>query len=483
MIATIAAALLLTLGISGLIGMNLFAHRPSPGANSGITPPLGGPPPVAPLSAGMHFVFLRDGILWSILADGSSKQPDRLTSMGVTVAGGWAVSAPLPGRSAGDIVAYIDLQKGIVHIIRSDGQQDTPVKQPLLKAGVQPMSVWDTSVGTTILSSLSWSSDGNTLAFVADPDGTGQTRLCLYSRETGKVDQVAVPMKGSVSRLVWSPDGIRLAFEVTSNGATAILDYNTQNHGVLTIASGIGTQATAGDSVLSLDWSPNINFPAITWSVGTIGHMHSLWLHRVGIDGTATAHQLLSGDFVQAIYSRAGHNGVGSWLVMAPFAGRPGDLWRVDVSTGTAPVQLTNNRQISFAAWSPDGAHIAYLDMLSAGVGILHIVNTTTAFDVRISDGVANDPAPAWSANGAQLAYSTGTRVGVVNLAAGNANRFLSIKGAASSLTWSVSDPHQLVIALDDGQQGIFLADTRSTSTTRVDTLGTSGPVLWTEIP
>jgi WD40 repeat protein len=480
LLLTIAAILFLAIGIGSLLGLNSWLHQTQATSNGAIAPPTG-LQQGGPLAAGMRFVFLRDGTLWSVLSDGSSKQADRLTPANVTVAANWVVSPAQAGRAAGDMLAYVDLHGAFVHIIRSDGQQDTIVKQPLLKTGIQPTSVWDTDTGATILNSLAWSQDGSMLAFVADPTGTGQTRLYIYSTETGTTQLVPLPSKGAVSRPTWSPDGIRLAFELTSNGSVSILDYNTQNHGLLTITNGLHSQA--GDTILTLDWSPNLDAPAITWSVGVIGHVHSLWVRRVGVGEAIEPRQLLVGDFVQAIYSRNGHNGVGSWLVVTAVAGRAGDLWRIDVTPGSGFVPLTTGKQVSFAQWSTDGMHVDFLDALSSGVGTFHIVNVLTGIDSLVATSVVNDPAPAWSADGQELVYSTGTRIGVVSLQAGNRILFLKLKGVASTFAWSATSSHQLVVALRDMYQGIYLVDLQHNISMQVDKQGASGPIEWTEIP
>src|SRR5260221_426647 len=376
---SIAAVLIVAFAIASLLRLNFWLHQTPTAASGAITPPTGSQQG-GPLSAGLRVVFLSQGTLLSVLSDGS-RQADRLTPANVTVAENWVVSPAQAGSSAGDKLAYIDLQGAFVHVIRSDGQQDTIVKQPLFKPGVQAVNVWDTGTGATILNSLAWSKDGSMLAFVADPNGTGQTRLYIYSTETGTVQMVPPSSKGSVSHPVWSPDGIRLAFEVTDNGVVSILDYNAQNHGVLTISSGINSEGNTGNSLLTLDWSPSLDAPAITWSVGTIGHVRSLWMRRVGAGEMAQPLLLLAGDYVQAIYSRNGDDGTGSWLVVTSVAGRAGDLWRIDVTPGTGFVRLTNGRQVSFAQWSPGGMYVDYLDALSSGVGSLHAVNVVTGVD------------------------------------------------------------------------------------------------------
>jgi len=483
LLPALAAVLIVGVAIASLLGLNFWLHHQIQTANIGAITPPSGAQQGGPLPAGVRFVFLRDGGLWSTLADGSSKRAERLTPANITVAENWVVSPAQAGRAAGDMLAYIDLQGAFVHVIRSDGQQDTIVKQPLFKPGVQAVNVWDTGTGATILNSLAWSKDGSMLAFVADPNGTGQTRLYIYSTETGTVQMVPLSSKGSVSHPVWSPDGIRLAFEVTDNGVVSILDYNAQNHGVLTISSGINSEGNTGNSLLTLDWSPSLDAPAITWSVGTIGHVRSLWMRRVGAGEMAQPLLLLAGDYVQAIYSRNGDDGTGSWLVVTSVAGRAGDLWRIDVTPGTGFVRLTNGRQVSFAQWSPGGMYVDYLDALSSGVGTLHAVNVVTGVDALIATGVADDPAPAWSVDDQGLIYTTGTLIGVVNLQANDQTLFLKLKGVASAFAWSATSPHQVVVALDDVHQGIYLVDIQQNTSLQVDKQGAGGPFVWTEIP
>src|SRR5438552_3771389 len=221
----LVASVLLVLGVGGLIGWNLWQQQNILASNTdGITPPAG--LQQGPIPAGTRFLFLRNGSLWSAPTDGSTSIT-RLTPAHTTVAAQWAVRPAQAGRNAGNMVAYIDLQQGFVHLVRSDSQNDTVIQQPLLKHGAQPSTAWNTNTGTTILNSLAWSNHGTMLAFVPDPTGTAQPGLYIYTVSNNDLHAVTLPTTGFVSHLVWSPDSIRIAFAVTLNGNNTILDYNT----------------------------------------------------------------------------------------------------------------------------------------------------------------------------------------------------------------------------------------------------------------
>jgi dipeptidyl aminopeptidase/acylaminoacyl peptidase len=294
---------------------------------------------------------------------------------------------------------------------------------------------------------------------------------------------VPLPVQGSVAHPVWSPDGMRIAFELTSNGVESILDYNTQNHGLLTISNAVATSANPQDTVQTLDWSPDAYEPAITWSVGQAGHIHSLWLRHVGIGGTPTSQVIAAGNYVQAVYNRNGHGGAGSWLLITASIGQIANLWRVDVTPGALPLILTNGQQVNVAQWSPDGTRIEYLNAVSSGIGTLHVINTVAGTDTLLASGVAVEPLPAWSADGQSLVYNTGTQIVVVSIQAARKPFILKLQGPATSFIWSLTSPSQLVVAVSDGQQGIYLVDMQHSTLQQLDQHAMSGTILWTQVP
>jgi Tol biopolymer transport system component len=316
------------------------------------------------------------------------------------------------------------------------------------------------------------------LAFVADPHGTGELALYIYSTISGEVHAVPLPLKGSVSRPVWSPDSIRLAFELLHNGQVSILDYNTQNQGLLTITSVVKTKANPTDDIVTLDWSPDVSVPAITWSVGKVGHIHSIWQGRVGVEDAAGVQILAQGNYAQAVYSQAEYGG--SWLLVSLLADHTGDIERVDLNSTV--VRLTRGKSANFAQWSPDGKHISYLDAVSAGVGTLHEVNLATGIDTLLASGVAYTPSPTWSFNSQHLVYSTGTHIGLVDVPKAKASRLLKLEGSTSAFLWSATQAYQLLVVLDDVEQGIYLVDIQSGTWVKLDKEGTHGPLVWTQI-
>jgi Tol biopolymer transport system component len=467
----VSACLLLALLFGSYAAWNLWQHAQQitqePGA---ITPPAA--PHTGPLAAGTRFVFLRDGALWSVSGEGANDLA-RLTPEDVTVAPGWSVRPARPGKSAGNMVVYIDLRRGFMHTIRSDGQSDTVINTSLLPANATPADVWETSLGASLLGSLSWSADGNILAFLADPAGNGQPGLYLYQLDNKAVQQVALSGKGVITHLCWSPDSVRLAFQFTHDGKIDILDYNVQNRGLLTLPAGARTD----EHVITLDWAPDLNQPAITWSLGADGHIHSIWQQRVG----GEARLLVRGDYVQASYARQAASNHGSWLLVVARSNLSGDVLSLDLKGNL--LRLSNDKQAAQARWSPDGTRVSYLDNLINGLGVLHVITLSTGSDTSVMAGVLSDPQPVWSPDGQRIAYCTSSQILLSSVQALKVAQPLKLAGPATVLSWSVSNPNQLVLALADGQAGIYLVDIQRDNTLRLDQKPMQGEIRWSLIP
>lgn len=471
-----AAALFLTLSMGGFIAWRLGQQQGKANATSNaITPPAA--LQTGPIPAGTRFVFLRSRALWSAATDGSG-QIVQLTPKNVTVAPHWIVRPALPGHSVGNLIAYIDLQNGLIHIVRSDGQNDMVVQQPLLKAGVSPASLWNTQAGNAILGGLAWSPDGSTLAFIAAPTTTTQSSLYLYPLSTGKIVPVSLPTNGLISRPTWSPDNTRLAVASVHAANTDILDYNTHSKNVLTIVNTVNTATYPNDTLLSFFWSSNAIAPGLTWSVGTAGHVHSVWIRSIS---QASAYALAMGDFTQAIYHPVATHNSGAWLLASSQAGQAGFLRVYDLNANITP--LVRGKRVSSVSWSPDSGLVSYLDTDATGVSTLHEVNISTGANSIIATGVNATPSPIWSTDNHTLVYSAGTQSFVFNQ---QKVLQLQFQGTVSAFSWSPTSPSQLVVLLTSGQIGTYLVtiqNAQKPTFAQVDKQNVSGSLLWTEIP
>jgi WD40 repeat protein len=479
----LAAALVVVFGTATFFGLN-FPRSVRTVLPAAITPPAAGPDSrqTIPLAAGTRFVFLRAGTLWSVLIDGGAHQPERLTPAGITVAAGWQVSQRARGHLAGDMLAYIDQQSARIHTIRSDGQLDTAVPQALLKGEGGPIA-WGGNTAITILNSLAWSADGSTLAFAGNPAGDGQIHLYLYSLATQMVQEIFPGLPGSATHPVWSPDSTRLAFTLVYNSTMSVLDYNIQSRGILNLSNLAASQGDSTRQILTLGWSSVASAPAVTWSLGSIGRISSLWIHRMGASGTRNPQLLLGGPYLQALYSPGGDHGAGSWLVVTAIAGRAGDVWHIDLTPGAQPLPLSQGKQVSLARWSPDGAGVFYLDGQNNGSGSGHLVNLANGRDQLLSNNVAANPAPTWSEDGWQLAYSAGTTLTFVNVTDGSQVARLQLPGRIMNLAWSPLATHRLIVLLDGPGAGLYLVDGQHTASVRLDHAEATGTIQWTEIP
>ncbi len=462
----LAACLLLLTGVGSVIGWRLFSSGSTPNVTNidGITPPQA-LHQNGPLPAGVRLVFLRGGSLWSAPEDGSAPAL-RLTPPQVTVAPNWVVSPALPHRVAGNLLAYIDEKQDSVHVIRTDGQNDITVKQPLWHTS----PAWNTPSGSAIMRSLTWSANGSTLAFLAAP--TGEPTLYLYSTSTNQVRAVALSQQGAVSHITWSPDGLRVTFALTHDNKTSIFDYNVQKEAVLAITSSIATTEFPEDTLLTLDWSPDTTSPAITWSVGTVNHIHSIWLQHVGT--TSSTQPLLFGEYTQAIYSRTG-SGAGGWLLCHTVGTDATSISVVPLNATS--YTLAKGKQIALLQWTPNGKHGVYLELSDAHTGSLHSVDIITTNNTRIADGVSDAPTPLWSLDSRHVLFNIGTE-SVVSDVDGTRTQ-LAIQG--STFLWSTTAAQEAIIVAENGS--VSLIDAHHSSSKNINMNVGTASLAWTQIP
>jgi len=478
LLGVIAAALLLAVGIGSIMGWQLMSatqQQRATGSGNAITPPAGYSSTTLPLPAGNRFVFLHAGALWSASTDTSPAQA-RLTPPNVTVGGRWLVSPAAPGQAAGDMLAYIDIQHGYVHVIRSDGQNDTVVPLPLLGSRAPTAALWQTAEGQAILNGLSWSPSGAQLAFVADPQSSGKPALYIYTLSSNSVQVVAPSQNGVAAMPVWSPDGIRLAFALTeaTGTATQIIDYNTRDKSFLAVAT-----INAPDTLFSLNWSPDVALPAITWSTGSDGIVHRVEI--VVIDMMHTPRLLAQGNFSQAIYASEANNGVGGWLLVDA---QSGPISLEDVNLVGESSILARGHAVTLAQWSPDADFVDYLVTTNANISALHLVNLANGENRVVADTVASTPLPVWSTDSHRLAYSTGQQIYIYTVASASTSPVSSITATVSALFWLLPSPSGTSTLLLVTSQGmLYAASGTSQPASKLSIDNVQGSVQWTQIP
>ena len=417
----IAACLLLTLGVGSFIGWNIWSQQHTTATlPGGITPPLGARLN-GPLPAGTRYVYFQDGAIWSGSTDTTETSTNalaRLTPSNVLASSHWSVRPAFVGHDAGNMLAYIDLKQGRVHLIRSDGQSDKVITLPLFASNALLASQWNTPTGISILNSLTWSPDGSMLAIIAAP--TGVPHLYTYSVDTAHVQMLVGSMQGNIQ---------------------------------------------------SLNWSSYAHSQVLTWSIGTVGHIHQIVQQQLQTSATLSeAKVLLSGDYAQATYNQAGN-----WLLLS----QDHNIFTLDLQGQL--YRWTSSGSADLIQWSPQNTYIGYLSNLKNGSGMYHIIRLSTGSDTQVAAHIASNILPAWSQDEQYLLYSNGTSLFIMNLR-NSLNTQLHIVGTPSLLSWNPAVPEQSIVGLQTSPGTLYVLSKVHGIVRQVHGVNVTGSVQWTEI-
>lgn len=119
-------------------------------------------------------------------------------------------------------------------------------------------------------SSIAWSPDGNTVAFVATTPGSAGHAPQIYAVTVGESDYTQLTNSpGAKLDPAWSPDGNRLTYSSTESGDTKLWVMNADGSGLIQLTSrpGLDVEPT---------WSPDGNHIAYarhingTWDLAMI---------------------------------------------------------------------------------------------------------------------------------------------------------------------------------------------------------------------
>jgi Tol biopolymer transport system component len=110
-------------------------------------------------------------------------------------------------------------------------------------------------------------------------------------------------------------------------------------------------------------------------------------------------------------------------------------------------------------------------------------MHITSGNDTLVAANATVNPVPAWSPDSQRLAYSAGSHVLVVHIQNSKISRPLKLQGSATVLCWSATTPDQLVLVLNNGQQGIYLVDTQDETSQQLAKDDIQSRIQWTQIP
>ncbi len=257
----------------------------------------------------------------------------------------------------------------------------------------------------TPISGLSWSPDGQRLAYTSSWPGS----LYIVPVAGGKPIRLAAPPQPFSP--AWSPDGTRLALAAGNSVFTFGTGYfgNVGNSGiwVVPVAGGSPTRVTGDESLaVSPQWSPDGR--ALYW-VSDRGGSRDIYRLAVSEEGAPAGEpqRLTTGLDVHGISLAAD----GTHLAYSSFR-TFSNIWSLAVpSAGSGPVPATaarpltsGNQTIEGVDVSTDGRWLVF-ESDRGGNPDLYKMSTTGGEPIQLTTDSAGDFSAAWSRDGSQIVF------------------------------------------------------------------------------
>jgi len=274
---------------------------------------------------------------------------------------------------------------------------------------------------------LSWSPDGNLIAYSDRKDSNEPTSIFLLSLDSSDVRRLTSP-QGSVGDYnpAFSPDGRTLAFNRGSQGVTSIYTVPVSGGGEQHLVSGV--QFGWG-----LAWPPDgrdIVFAKASW-LADAG-----WLWKVSRGGGEPERLQFGQEAVEPSIQ-------GNRLVYARQTANI-NIWRrklkSSVSVGPSDRFIYSTRMESGPQFSPDGSKIAFESTRSGAYEIWMCRSDGTGV-VQLTHFNSSTGTPRWSPDGQQIAFDSrapgNTDIFVVDSQGGSPRRLTTEPSSEVVPSWS----------------------------------------------
>ena len=276
----------------------------------------------------------------------------------------WLSVSPESGTGSGDITVTVD-RTGLAAGIYTDGAIT-------VTSGGIPMNVDVAMEVSAAKIAFVSDRDGNWEVYVANADGTGQTRL-TYTPS----DNESLPK--------WSPDRDKIVF--------------VRGDRLYTMDPDGSGQAMLIDVMLSsADWSPD-------------GTQIAANGERSGINDIAIVEA--DGSGLTWITNTTNHQTYPHWspngdrLVLDYYTPSGAEVFTMS-PLGTDLLQLTNNSAFDgHSSWSPDASQIVFESTRDGGDPEVYIMNADGTGQTRLTNRAGRDAMPIWSPDGNLIIYSS----------------------------------------------------------------------------